>query len=161
MNSNYHLSMANESILDSIISGFFKRGGKVRENPDLYKGDKSITSKEDREVIYEAVDEFLYRNRFDLIDLVKKDHSEMKFSIDDFVWTTYREYNYYTRRTNEHKAFYISGIYIASDDDVWMIRIDLKYPSDIKRLPNDNINDILINFRMWQLDSVVNQFLPK
>ena len=158
MRSDYHISMTSESILDSIISGFFKRGGKVRENPDIYKENNIVVSKDEKDTIYEAVDEYLYRNRYGIIDLVKKKYPEIKFNIDDFIWTTYREYKYFTRRTNEHKAMYISGIYIGDKDEVWMLRFDIKMPNDISKLPNENIEDNLIEFRMWKLDTVVNSF---
>ena len=168
MRSDYHISMASESILDSIISGFFKHGGKVRENPDIYKENNIVVSKDEKDTIYEAVDEYLYRNRYGIIDLVKKKYPEIKFNIDDFIWTTYREYKYFTRRTHENKAMYISGIYVGDRDEVWMLRFDIKVwmlrfdikmPRDITKLPNENIEDNLIEFHMWKLDTVVNSFL--
>ena len=155
---HYKINSANESIIDAIVSGFFKHGGKIHEAPDVYI-ENGKPSPEEKADIYNEVDEWLYKNRYGISDLVKKKYPEIKFNIDEFIWTTYREYKYFTRRTHEHKAMYISGIYVGDKDEVWMLRFDIKMPNDISKLPNENIEDNLIEFRMWKLDTVVNSFL--
>ena len=94
----YKINSANESIIDAIVSGFFKHGGKIHEAPDVYM-ENGKPSPEEKADIYNEVDEWMYKNRYGISDLVKKKYPSIKFSIDDFVFTTYREYSYYTRRT--------------------------------------------------------------
>ena len=134
---HYKINSANESIIDAIVSGFFKHGGKIHEAPDIYvENDKP--SPEEKADIYNEVDEWLYRNRYGISDLVKKKYPSIKFSIDDFVFTTYREYSYYTRRTNAHKAAYITG-------------------SGAANLSKQNIDDCLLEFKMWPMRDIIDK----
>ena len=109
----YKINSANESIIDAIVSGFFKHGGKK--------------------------------------------YPSIKFSIDDFVFTTYREYSYYTRRTNAHKAAYITGIYIDPSNNVYTIRIDIKVKSGAANLSKQNIDDCLLEFKMWPMRDIIDK----
>ena len=153
---HYKINSANESIIDAIVSGFFKHGGKIHEAPDVYM-ENGKPSPEEKADIYNEVDEWLYKNRYGISDLVKKKYPSIKFSIDDFVFTTYREYSYYTRRTNAHKAAYITGIYMDSSNNVYTIRMDIKVKSGAAKLSKQNIDDCLLEFKMWPMRDIIDK----
>ena len=75
----------------------------------------------------------------------------------DRIYISILTSSYYTRRTNAHKAAYITGIYIDSSNNVYTIRMDIKIKSGAVNLSKQNIDDCLLEFKMWPMRDIIDK----